>query len=132
MFKKLTAAALAVVLTLGAAALPMADSGVNFTSITASAETYGDYSYEILSDGTVEITGYNGNETEVTIPSSINGKKVTSIGDDAFFECTSLTSITIPDSVTSIGYYAISFLRELIQPIKVYQADAKEIDVNNV
>ena len=33
---------------------------------------------------------------------------VTSIGDYAFYGCTSLTSVTIPDSVTSIGYYAFS------------------------
>ena len=37
----------------------------------------------------------------ITIPDS-----VTSIGDEAFRACTSLTSITIPDSVTSIGDYA--------------------------
>ncbi|HIG84602.1 MAG TPA: leucine-rich repeat domain-containing protein [Verrucomicrobia bacterium] len=36
--------------------------------------------------------------TNYTIPDS-----VTSIGQSAFFQCTSLTSITIPDSVTSIG-----------------------------
>ena len=36
--------------------------------------------------------------TSITIPDS-----VTSIGDWAFGDCTSLTSITIPDSVTSIG-----------------------------
>ncbi len=41
--------------------------------------------------------------TSVTIPSS-----VTSIGYAAFFGCTGLTSITIPDGVTSIGNYAFS------------------------
>ena len=39
--------------------------------------------------------------TEYTIPDS-----VTSIGDYAFYGCTSLTSVTIPDSVTEIGDYA--------------------------
>ena len=40
---------------------------------------------------------------ELTIPNS-----VTSIGDDAFSDCTSLANITIPNSVTSIGRYAFS------------------------
>jgi len=39
--------------------------------------------------------------TSVTIPNS-----VTSIGENAFYGCTGLTSITIPASVTSIGYNA--------------------------
>jgi hypothetical protein len=38
---------------------------------------------------------------EVTVPDG-----VTSIGDYAFFDCTSLSSVTIPNSVTSIGWYA--------------------------
>ena len=41
------------------------------------------------------------NLTSITIPNS-----VTSIGDFAFRDCSSLTSITIPDGVTSIGEYA--------------------------
>ena len=67
----------------------------------------------------------------VTIPSTINGLPVTTIGDNAFLvqvqpdqhhhsrrrvtstggeafaDCTSLTNVTIPDSVTSIGNVAL-------------------------
>ena len=42
-------------------------------------------------------------DTNLVIPSTHNGKRVTSIGARAFWFCTSLTSITIPDSVTPIG-----------------------------
>jgi uncharacterized repeat protein (TIGR02543 family) len=54
---------------------------------------------------TYSITGYNGSDTNITIPSSIDGHTVTSIGNNAFKD-KSLTSVTIPDTVTSIGSFA--------------------------
>ena len=100
LLKKVLSVALSLTLIGSAAAiLPAAlpESGIE-----ASAATYGDFEYEV-EDNEVTITGYYGSGRKVTIPSAINGKKVTSIGDWAFEYCTSLTSITIPSSVTSIG-----------------------------
>jgi hypothetical protein len=56
--------------------------------------------------GTITITGYTGSGGAVTIPDTINGYPVTSIGDYAFLGNTSLTSVTIGTNVTSIGNYA--------------------------
>ena len=67
------------------------------------------YKYNILEDGTLEITGYEGEDTELAIPSEIDGKRVTSIGKSAFDTlgmCSNLTNINIPDSVVNIGDYA--------------------------
>ena len=51
---------------------------------------------------------------KVTIPVTANGFKVTSIGGWAFFYgCDGLTSVTIPNSVTSIGEFAFGNCRGL-------------------
>ena len=58
----------------------------------------------------ITITGYTGPSGDVTIPSSTNGYPVTSIGDNAFqpdyLGLPRLTSVTIPNSITTIGDYA--------------------------
>ena len=94
--------------------------------ISASAETTTEpqvwiednLTWTLGEDGTLIISGtgamkdydYNNNQSPVYMNSSV--KKVviedgvTSIGNWAFYKCTSLTTITIPDSVTSIGDWA--------------------------
>ncbi len=89
--KKITSILLAVI---------MAFSIFAIVPITASAATTGDFEYEVLDDGTAEITGYNGSYKELTIPSKLDGYTVTSIGRVAFYGCTSLTRVIIPNNVT--------------------------------
>lgn len=113
--KKFVAGVVALTIAFGGLALP-AESGVFFdgAAVSASAETYGDYEYKILDNGTVEITKYTGTDEKVVIPSTINGKKVTSIGHGAFMECINIEKITIPDSVTTIDYNAFSDCPNLV------------------
>ena len=80
-----------------------ADGKTIYYKITSSSAPY-----------TVEVTGYDEYTGDVTIPATVTygGKtySVTSIGGSAFYDCSGLTSITIPNSVTSIGDYAFSWL----------------------
>lgn len=69
----------------------------------------GDCLYKELADGNVEITGYKGKASALSIPSTLGGKKVTKIGKEAFFGCSSLKRVTVPKSVTSIGEKALGY-----------------------
>ena len=73
------------------------------------------WSYKSLEDGTLCLTKYKGSETHVTIPSRIGECTVTALGEKLIFarRCGSpsarkenfkkIASITIPDTITSIG-----------------------------
>ncbi|MDE5765419.1 MAG: leucine-rich repeat domain-containing protein [Ruminococcus sp.] len=89
------------------------------TSITTSATTKPiianpekDFEFKIDSDHAVLIK-YSGNATEIVIPDTVAGLPVTTIGDDAFYDCDSLTSVNIPDNVTSIGNKAFDLCHSL-------------------
>ncbi len=65
----------------------------------------GDFYYYTTINDTIIINGYNGTGGDIGIPSTINGLPVVGIGDGAFDYNDSLTSVTIPNSVTNIGNY---------------------------
>ncbi|MBQ9782468.1 MAG: leucine-rich repeat domain-containing protein [Clostridia bacterium] len=56
-------------------------------------------SYSVIGIGTCT-------DSDIIIPSTYNNKPVTKIGDEAFRNCSTFTSITIPNSITKIGDYA--------------------------
>ena len=110
---------------------------ISFTFIENS-----DWIFDVI-DGVNTLVGYNGNDTEIILPDNYNGEKyvigegvfennttitrvtipnsVTSIGDRAFYDCSGLTSIVIPNSVTSIGEsaFANSGLTSILIPNSV-------------
>jgi len=58
------------------------------------------------SNGAITITGYGGSGGAVTLPASLDGEPVVSIGDSAFSDCGVLTDLTIGNGVTNIGQSA--------------------------
>lgn len=77
-------------------------TGATFT-ITVTAPSR-DFTFDATT-GTIK--KYNGNDAVVNIPSEINGTPVTTIGNAAFRD-SSVTSVTIPASVTEIGANAFA------------------------
>ena len=73
--------------------------------------------YTLNNDGTATVSGCDRTVTSIKIPSNVesNGQTytVTSIGNYAFYRCSSLTSVDIPDGVTSIGNGAFEICHSL-------------------
>ena len=103
-------------------------ASVKKTAAGTGGSSYGDvhgdeatgYLYKFYDDGTgdaaqkVEIVGhvdigiatYADTGTELVIPGTLDGKEVTSIGEEAFKGNNTITSVTISEGITTIGYSA--------------------------
>lgn len=80
---------------------------------TESLSSKGDYKYKV-ENGCITITAYTGNSKTVIIPSTINGTKVTGIGEEAFKNCTA-ERIVISDTITHIDWFAFRSCRNLCE-----------------
>lgn len=67
-----------------------------------AAVAEGNFTYFTMQGGGIRVTGYRGAGGNVTVPETIGGEKVVSIGEHAF-EGSALTSVTLPASVRDIG-----------------------------
>ena len=91
-------------------------------SANGSSTGYGGYGSEPVviwttkdnDDGTVTITGYQGNAAIVNIPEIIDGKMVTVIGEKAFQNNKTIQMVMMPDAVKSIGDSAFRGCSNLI------------------
>ena len=81
---------------------------------TAASAWALDYTYT-ESGGEITITGYTGSGGDIVIPDTIEEMPVVTIRSYAFYICSSLFSITIPDSVTRIGDYAFGGCSSLMR-----------------
>ena len=108
MKKRLMACVLALCMTLGSACSLPEGTFAGGSVITASAKEGAiietkDLQYIELADGTLEVKDYIGKGGAVTIPQTVGGQTVTSIGERAFDYQKDITSVSIPDTVTAIG-----------------------------
>ncbi|MDE7281464.1 MAG: leucine-rich repeat domain-containing protein, partial [Ruminiclostridium sp.] len=117
-FKKVLAVVMAAAVTVTACPSVTAEGVVSVSDVLKSSgvisqvnagerSSEGDYKYQVSFDS-IEIIRYIGKGGDVVIPSEIEGKKVTDIGDSAFAENKSITSVKIPNTVHSISQMAFS------------------------
>ncbi len=85
-------------------------SGINIVAEEISDAS--DYSYHILENDMIEITSYQGSETNLNIPSVIDGKTVVKIGEQAFQNST-IESVYVPGTIKEIGTLAFGSCRYL-------------------
>ena len=91
------------------------ESSVDLSNIASAMITEGttealttDYAYIMNDDGTISVSGYTGSDTDLTVPGLIDGYVVTGIADHAFEANADIKSITLPNGLIAIGESAFS------------------------
>lgn len=93
------------------AVIAVAFAVTEFSDEVDASTTIDDLKYDLDStEHTAKVVGYEGTPWNLEVPSSVTYEgvaySVKSIGERAFYNCTYLTSVIIPDSVTTLYDYA--------------------------
>ena len=108
---------------------------------TQTVEKFENFEYVMLEDGTAEITGYLGSDSELIVPDHFGDIAVTSIGRYAFRDNQAITTVSISEGITSIGNIAFEncdaltevSIPETVNEIKLNPfADCDALSVINV
>ena len=105
--------------------LLMAAGAVMSLSSDIDAEQSGDLTYEVEGE-TVKITGYTGAGISIKIPSTIDGKPVSSIDSGVFTSCTGLKELTIPVNLISNLLSSFGSTIENVQTLNVVGTDSTD------
>ncbi len=94
-----------------ATALTKEDQGTNFVYTYKAFGVYNNFTYSINEDNEVVIEGYDGGyKHRPKIPSEIEGLPVTAIADNAFVDVDAISTVTLPNSIKSVGENAFGNL----------------------
>ena len=91
-------------------------------SFAAGAETEGIYTYTVLDGNATIVSCSDATSVAITIPSTLGGCPVTSVGDNAFVNCSNLISISLPSSIISLDEYAF---------FNLYNLTSINVDIDN-
>ena len=129
---------LKILLSLLLVACISATSILTFSAVETNTYEADGFTYTLLDDGTAEITGCNDVTADFTIPSTLDGKNVTSIaprsfesnkvienlvisegikniGDYSFWQSEKISAISLPDTLETMGSNAFSHLKSLTE-----------------
>ena len=87
-------------------------NGKTATCMVTVTNPYADFSFTLSGSG-YALTGYSGTDTEVVVPAEYMGKSVTIINSRAFYDCSFITKITLPDTIKEIGSSAFGYCTSL-------------------
>ena len=106
---------------------------VSSSCLVTISNSIDDFLIEINDDESVSITGYTGSDKSIVIPGTIQGKQVSMIGDNAFYN-KRLTSLILSQNIVSIGDWAFykNELQSIVLPASLESIGEAAFGSNNL